>query len=164
MTTWHVITSVPQRERILAAELHRGLGLYSYVPVEVRKISRNGRALEIKRPLMPGYVFAGAIDGMPWRDIRDQRDVRGWLTVNGDIPASVSDLEVQAIRQLESLHNKQITEARQFRVGDRVRFNGPFGSIESLLSSVRGSNAKMEVKMLGSTRTVSVPLQSLERV
>ena len=164
MTIWHVILSVPQRERMLAAELHTGLGLQSYFPIETRRITSGQRVVEVKRPLMPGYVFAGYDFQMPWRDLRELRDVRGWLTVDGDVPAPVAQYEIDRIRALEAEHNVQLAKPRQFRVGDRVKHSGPFGSIESLLRSVRGSNATIEVPMLGSKRIATVPISRLEAV
>jgi len=164
LTIWHVILSVPQRERMLAAELHTGLGLQSYFPTETRRITSGQRVVEVKRPLMPGYVFCGHEFGMPWRDIREIRDSRGWIAVDGGIPAIVRNGDIEHVRIAETQHNYELAKPRQFRIGDMVRYAGPWGYIESRLRSVRGSNATMEFPMLGSTRTATVPLSRLEAV
>jgi len=162
---WAVVRTVSWREVPVARELERGLGIEGYVPIEV--VGRTRKGEDSVSPLMPGYVFAGARYGFPWRDIRELRGVIGWLTTHGNTPAYVQQFEIDRIRAMEREHNR----ARDVRppsigVGARVRVkNGsPFETIESLIRAVRGSNATIEVPMLGSTRSVQVPLSQLEEV
>lgn len=163
-TTWHILRCAPQRERWLANELRVALGLHTYVPIECNVIVRRGKKIEVPRPLVPGYVFAMGIGEAAWRDVAETRHVTGWLTINGR-PAPIKDAEIGIIRSMERLHNKALHDRRVFKVGDRVRLTqGPFASIESLLRSVRGSTATIEVQMLGSTRGVKVPVSQLEKV
>lgn len=167
-TPWYILRSAPQRERWLANELRVALGLHTYVPIERIKVTRKGRGLEVRRPLVPGYVFVlGAGDGM-WRDIAETRHVTGWLTMGGGRPYPIADAHVGIIRIMERDHN-QALNARSVRpvlkAGDRVRpKDGPFASMEVLLRSVRGSQATIEVHMLGSTREATVKLGQLEKV
>ena len=46
MTDWAIIRTVGARERVVADELRRGLGLHSYHPVERFKITRAARTIE----------------------------------------------------------------------------------------------------------------------
>lgn len=165
MSQWHIIRVVGARERHVAGELQRGLGLRTYYPVEKFKITRKARTIEKTRPLMPNYVFAGCIDSMPWRDIAATKGVVDWLTIDDDIPATVSGSEIERIRQLEREFNRTKDDRRQLRAGDRARpTKGPFESIDVLLRSIRGSTATIEVPMLGSTRTAQIRLSDLAPV
>lgn len=165
MTTWHILRCMTMRERWLANELRRGLGLKTYVPVERVVATLRARRIERIRPLMPGYVFAGCFETMPWADIASTRHVIDWLTVDDDRPATITDAEVERIRDLEQMHNKALHDRRVFRAGDRVRAkDGPFASMDVLLRSVRGSQAIIEVHMLGSLRHATVSTDQLEKV
>ena len=162
---WHILRTMGARERIVAGELHRGLGLKTYVPVEKVVATLRSKKIERVRPLMPSYLFAGCMDSMPWHDIALTRHVIDWLTIDDDIPAIVTDAEIDRIRQMERQHNAALHDRRTFKTGDRVRAkDGPFASMEVLLSSVRGSQATIEVHMLGSMRTATVHTDQLERV
>lgn len=165
MNDWHVIQTIGQRERWVGAELQRAVGLTWYVPMEKRKITNRAKAIEQLRPLMPGYLFVEGLTAGVVRDINETRHVIDILTLDDDTPAPVRGHEIAAIRRLEAAHNKQLEDWRTFRPGDRVRAkDGPFGSIESLLRSVRGSTATIEVPMLGSIRQAHVKLADLEKV
>ena len=164
---WSILRVSPQREIHVAAELARGLGLRTYVPIEQINIRRGARTLERRLPLMRGYVFAGSAYGLPWRDIRETRGVTGWLTTHGDTPAYVQQFEIDRIRAMEREHNR-VRDVRPSSLGVGARVRGrsgtPFESIHSLICAVRGPNATIEVPMLGSTRQVQVPLAQLEGV
>lgn len=165
MTTWHILTCLSQRERTVAADLRESLDLLVYVPIEIQRHTLRGVAHERRRALMPGYVFAGVRGGvMPWRGVRDVRHVLGWLEIDGS-PAALSDAHIDHMRLMEKQHSAALTQRRVFRVGDRVRpASGPFASIDVLLSSLRGSQAIIEVHMLGSTRKASISVDQLEKV
>ena len=164
MTTWHCLRVMTQRESTVAAELNRGLGLSTYVPSETSKIIRARRVVEVERCLIPGYVFAGHLEGMPWRDVSATRHVIGPLLAM-DAPATLSQAEIDRMRALERAHNQTLANWRTFRAGDRIRIkDGPFANVETLLRAVRGKQATIEVPMLSSTRAVSVALDNLEKV
>ena len=100
---------------------------------------------------MPNYVFAGCIDSMPWRDIAAVKGIVDWLTIDDDIPATVSGAEIERIRQLEREFNLAKDDRRQSRalcVGDRVKITkGPFMDIETLLSAVKGRHVEFMTPM-----------------
>lgn len=161
---WFILKCMSQRERWLANELRVSLGLHTYVPIERNVVVLRGKKIERSRPLVPSYVFALGVEDEVWRDIAETRHVTGWLSINGR-PAPVSDAEVHLIRSMERLHNKSLHDRRTFKVGDRVRVqDGSFASMNALLRAVRGSQATIEVHMLGSTRNATVKVDQLEKV
>lgn len=165
MTRWHILRTTTLRETTVAGDLGKaGLDLCAYVPIEIIRMPKRGVVFERRRPLMPSYVFVSGSKGVPWREIAATRHVLGWLEIDGT-PASISDAEVAMIRLMEREHNEQISDGRTLRAGDRVRpTSGPFASVEVLLRAVRGSDAIIEVHMLGSPRDAKVRLDHLEKV
>ncbi len=159
---WNIIRVCGTRERVVAGELHRGLGLRTYYPLEVSKITRRARTIEHRRPLMPCYLFVGHHDGMPWRDIAATKGVIDWLTVDDDVPAIVSDAEIDRIRGLEREFNRaKVDTRRSLCVGDRVKITkGPFMDIETLITSVRGA----KVEFMSPMGKATVPAASVSLV
>ena len=165
MTTWNILRVSTLRETTVAGNLMTELGIKAYVPIEVVRIPKRGVVFERRRPIMPGYVFAGARGEMPWREIADVKHVIGWLVTEGGRPARVANVEIERIEALAREHNRMLTDTFTFRPGDTVRpTRGAFQSIEVLLRSVRGSTATIEVHMLGSTREAKVSVSDLEKV
>lgn len=165
MSTWHILRTMTLRETTVAGEITTGLGLRTYVPIEVGRMPKRGVVFERRRPLIPGYVFVRSAGGyMPWRDLRELKHVVGHLDIDGH-PAAIHDSEIDRIREYARVYNKALTDRRTLNPGDKVRpTRGPFESIESLLRTVKGSTATIEVQMLGSVREVQVPVSSLEKV
>jgi transcription antitermination factor NusG len=163
-TTWNILRTMTLRETTVAGKLTTELGLKTYVPIEIKRRPGNGIMREFRRPLMPGYVFAGTRGDMPWRDIAEVEHVLGWLVMDGGRPVHLANGEIERINALAREHNRILTDTFTLRPGDTVRpTRGPFASIEVLLRSVRGSQATIEVPMLGSTRDVTVRLDQLEK-
>jgi len=163
MRDWSIIRCVGARERSVADELRRGLGLHSYYPVERFKITRAARTIEHKRPLMPNYLFVLGIENGTWRDVKATRGVIGWVCLAGsDEPASITDAELTTIRDLEREFNRAKADTRRsLSVGDRVKITkGPFMDIETLLTAVRGS----KVEFQGPWGKATVPAHSVSLV
>jgi len=164
MTTWHILRCMTMRERWLANELRRGLGLKTYVPVEKVVATLRARRIERIRPLMPGYLFAGCFETMPWADIASTRHVIDWLTVDDDRPATVTDAEIERIRALEHQHNAALHDRRTYRIGERVRAkSGPFASIDVLLSSLRDEQVELKGEVMGKKLTIRTTIDNIER-
>jgi transcription antitermination factor NusG len=168
MTDWSIIRCVGARERSVADELRRGLGLHSYHPQEHTKIVRRsssgvGRVIDASRPLMPNYLFVLGIEAGVWRDIKSTKGVIGWVTLAGsDEPASITDAELTAIRELEREFNRaKVDTRRALCVGDRVKITkGPFMDIETLITSVRGA----KVEFMSPMGKATVPAASVSLV
>lgn len=167
MTQWIILRTAPLRERWVAHELRRGLGLATYVPVERIKISNGRKVLDRIMPLMRGYAFIGAVETFPLADIASTRHVHGWLAPDDpERPALLHQSEIDRIRDLErALNDERSARPRALAPGDRVRVaKGAFQSMETLITTIRGSKAFVSVPILGTTRDVAVPLDALEAV
>ena len=165
MSQWIILRTAPQRERWVAHELRRGLGLSTYVPVERVKITNGRKSLERIVPLMRGYCFAGVVEAFPLADIAATNHVHGWLAPDDpERPAVITQSEIDRIRDLEqALNEERKARPRGHQIGDRVRVaKGAFQSMETLITAIRGSKASISVPILGTYRNVTVPLDALE--
>lgn len=150
--TWIVLTVMSQRERSVEAELRRGLGLLTFVPYEIVTVRRHSKSFKLQKPMMPGYVFVGGRDGIPLDDLRDIRGVRGrppYLMIDDEMPAYVTDLEVQRIQHMAQQEAKTRSEAGRLKIGDKVKLSGPFDGIETLITAVRGKRFEVAQEVFG---------------
>lgn len=163
MTDWSIIRTTGLRERSVADELRRGLGLHSYHPVEKFKVTRAARTIEHKRPLMPNYLFVLGIAQTVWHDVKATKGVIGWVCLAGsDEPAHVTDAELTAIRDLEREFNRaKVDTRRSLCVGDRVKITkGAFMDMEAWLTDIKGRN----VEFMTPFGKVSAPAASVSLV
>lgn len=171
MSTWYILTlahrvrgpfSVPI-EKLVMDNLKAGLGLTSYFPYEQKRVVLSNKCIERKVPLIGGVLFITGEYGIPWPDVLQTLYVTGRYGLTDEVPYPLSSAEIERIMQMEREHNRaRVARPSQIGVGSRVRVTkGPFESIESLIMEVRGSTATIEAKMLGSTRSVQVPLAQL---
>ena len=165
--TWHILTTVPQREFRAGVELD-ALGLRTLVPYELRHrraIGKGGRPVMTgyRVPLLPGYLFVnGGDDCLPWRDVMELRDVRGCIW-SGGIPARLTDAQIDHVRRLAETCRAETR--RSLARGDRARIMaGPFSGIEALVSEITSTAVTLEVQMFGSTRAVDMRPDLIERV
>jgi transcription antitermination factor NusG len=164
-TLWRIIMVAPQRELRVAAEIEKGLGLLSMVPVERCRVRSRGRGNQViiterPRALMPRYVFVGSrVGDVPWRDLMELRHVQT-IVQFGIEPARLTDAEVDRIRVLA----RDVTVAG-WKAGDRgLITDGPFRSIEALISAVRTETLQVVVPMFGSERIVEIRADQIEKV
>lgn len=98
---WHVVTVLPGQERTAANKLsERRFGVY--LPESEHTEIRRGRKVDLRRLLIPGYVFVFAWDVDRQVDrIRNCDGVRGLLFVNGRI-AVIPDRIIDRVRAREN--------------------------------------------------------------
>lgn len=98
---WHVATVLPGRERTAAEDLSdRRFGVY--LPESEHKEVRRGRVIDLKRLMLPGYVFVFVWDVDRHIDrIRACEGVRGLLFRNGCV-AIVPDRLIDRVREAEN--------------------------------------------------------------
>lgn len=98
---WHVVMVLPGQERVAADKLSdRRFGVY--LPESEHVEVRRGRKVEIKRLMIPGYVFVFVWDVDRQIDrIRACDGVRGMLFINGRV-AIIPDAVIDDVRIAEN--------------------------------------------------------------
>lgn len=100
---WHVVTVLPGQERTAADDLSdRCFGVY--LPESEHTEIRRGRKVDLKRLMLPGYVFVFVWDVDRHVDrIRACDGVRGLLFINGKV-AIVPDALIDRVRRVENYY------------------------------------------------------------
>lgn len=167
ITNWNILKVHTLRESTVAGNLRSSLGLKTYVPVEVIKKVRRGVKFERRHPLVPSYVFVKGAADVPMALIKRVAPFAlEWLELGGRT-ATVTDAEIDLIDATAQEQTKRLANWCTFHAGERVRITeGPFMSIESLLKFVdeKRQVGTLELPLLGSKRSLTVPLGSIEKV
>lgn len=164
MSIWRIIMVAPQREVRVAAEIQRGLGLLTMVPTERHRVRSRGKGgqpviTERTRALMPRYLFVGSrIGDIPWRDVMEIEHVQTVVQFGGE-PARLTSADVHTIRRMAA------DFVTGWKAGDKgIITDGPFRSIEALITAVKTESLRVAVPMFGSVHDVEIRADQLERV
>ena len=134
---WFVVHTHTHAEAKAAAHLERQ-GFAIYLP-RYRKRRRHARRVEtVIAPLFPRYMFVGVdMEAQRWRSIHSTLGVAR-LVCNGDEPAPVPDLVVEALRRREDEDGMVQLARRSFEPGTRVQItDGAFASCLGLFEGMR---------------------------
>jgi transcription antitermination factor NusG len=158
---WHILTVAPQSEFKVRDELHE-LGWSALVPVEFRfrRPPRGGKPLPIRKPRLPGYVFA---DVATWRGLHG---LRGWVgSIHSDGgPYRLTGAQVAAVEAL-SVPVAAIQTETRWRVGEKVRIKrGALAELEGIIEVIRRGKPVASVEMFGKRHQVTLDPEIIERV
>jgi transcriptional antiterminator RfaH len=118
---WCVLRSEPNRE-LTALRFLRLHGYDDvYLPRIREQVIRNGRRIQLVRPLFPNYLFLMLPNGR-WHDARWTVGVAA-VVMSGERPAVLDDRIVDAIRQRE-VHGAIELPTLPLKPGARVRVLG----------------------------------------
>ncbi len=118
---WYLLKTKPNSHSTAYEHLRRQ-GFDVFLPLIVKTTKKNGKFLDGKTPLFPGYLFMGtSIDPVPWKSVNGTRGISAAVTLDG------------AYRPV----NTDIIEGLQCRCDDG-------GVIQSLNDIIPGDHAKVE--------------------
>lgn len=172
---WYALRVAPQREDQAEAWL-KLRGVYSFHPVQTRKVRRFGKVREYDRRYLPGYVFAsfagdpvvhgvlacpfitGALvrsDGV-W-GVLEPRKLRAIHAMRG------LDAETEEARRVEVARRKRLSAVR---VGDAALFrSGPFEAFDCEVIEVKAAGGvKVKLSLFGREVVSEASPDDLERV
>ena len=153
MTTWVILTTTPQTE-FPARDKMIELGIAALVPVEFRMKQRAKVKSFVKRPVLPGYLFA-CIGPNEWAAVSAIDGVRLPLRVDGRW-ATLTPLQVSALETL-SQPAQQRQGGHNYRLGDRIRIRrGAMAQLEAVIASLDGGQIVAVVSMFGKEHRVQV--------
>lgn len=120
MADWAVARSYPHQEQ--KAVLNLGdLGIVSYLPKCLLKMSVNGKQFEKKGAIFPGYVFFKIAEN--WKKIFELRYVNG-IIMDGESPCPIRERVIEEIKSREDRNGYILVEdqkRKRFRKGQQVR-------------------------------------------
>ena len=122
---WYLLKTKPHAH-VTACENLRRQGFDVFLPLMVGTKKENGKFLDIKQPLFPGYLFMGtSIDPVPWKSINGTRGVSKAITLDG-IYRPVSAHIIEGLQQ-RCDERGVFRSLNDIELGDRVRIErGPF--------------------------------------
>ena len=122
---WYLLQTKPNAH-VTAREHLKRQGFDVFLPLITKTAQKNGRFLDFKVPLFPGYLFMGTtINPIPWKSINGTRGISKVVTLDGVYrPVSTHITE-----GLQSRCNEQGVLQRLYDIvaADRVKIErGPF--------------------------------------
>ena len=118
---WYLLQAKPNGHSMACDHLRRQ-GFDAFLPLITKTTKKNGKFLETKAPLFPGYLFMGtSIDPVPWKSVNGTRGISKAVTLDG------------VYRPV----NHNIIEGLQCRCGEG-------GVIQSLNDVIPGDRVKIE--------------------
>jgi transcriptional antiterminator RfaH len=157
---WYVVQTHAHSEAKAAGHLTRQ-GFGAYLPRYLKRRRHARRVETVAAPLFPSYLFV-AVDMMcqRWRVIHSTIGVTR-LVCNGNEPASVPDVVVDALKRRENDEGFVQLERRRFEPGTLVQItDGAFASCLGLFEGMRDDErATVLLDLLG--RKVRVLIDEL---
>jgi transcriptional antiterminator RfaH len=154
---WGVVNTQPHRERIAFDNLARQ-EFRPYCPLVRRRIKHARRALDILKPLFPGYLFVWLDPKMRWRPILSTIGVTT-LVRCGEELSFVPHGFVEAL-QTREIEGVIVRPASPYKVGQQVRMAcGPFDGLVATIIAM-DEHDRLVVLMNMLNRLVSVRLPS----
>jgi transcriptional antiterminator RfaH len=162
MAYWAAARSQPQREA-LAQHFLEQIGYTVYLPRLREHRVRNGRKVEVRPVLFPGYLFCLITNG--WWEARWCPGTRG-LVMNCGLPVKVPDGVIAAIRKRERNGLVELPKPPPFKPGDCVRIGR--GAFRGRLALYDGQPAPERIavllQLLGAERRLELAADAVEAV
>ena len=159
--SWYALQVISGREEACQRAL-RQPGRKAYVPTQtfLRRVHRRDRRMvEVKRALLPGYVFLPAKS--------DLAAVRAWSDVHDVLRDSAGNPAVIPREQIKRLAKAAPAEPeyRGIRRGSTVEVTvGPWRERRFNVLSLTDKRAEVETQLMGRTVRMRLPLDMLEAI
>ena len=161
---WYLLKTKPNGHTIACENLKRQ-GFDVFLPLIVKTTKKNGKFLDVKVPLFPGYLFMGtSIDPIPWKSVNGTRGVSSAVTLDG-VYRSVS---AQIIGGLQRRCDKDgvIQNLNDIVLGDLVKIErGPFSEFICTVDQIRDDRrAWVLIDLLQQQTKVEVSLDDVSKI
>lgn len=158
---WLILTVPPSKERAAEVMLSAA-GLTIFLPTEMRmrRVSRHANRREPREyPSLPGYVFLGIRDFIPWNEIRRYRIIQTILGLNG-YPIC---LEEEAMQSMLGAMDEATAPPRQIAVGDHCRvLSGPFVGQRVKIEEIKGDRVRIIISAFGGDTPAHIHVEKLQ--
>jgi transcriptional antiterminator NusG len=170
---WYVLQTLTGNEELVKASIERSVKQFGIenkvfsvlVPEEDIVEIKEGKRVEKKKKMFPGYVFVEMIlDETSWHAVKQTPGVAKFIG-NKTRPIPVTDREMQ--RVLKQLGVREETIEVFFEKGEAIRIiSGPFrgytGSVEEI--NTQRSKIKALVNIFGRDTPVEIDFEQAEKI
>ena len=160
MSYWAVSRLQPRREA-LALHCLALAGFETYLPRLRERRVVQGRKIEVRPALFPGYCFV--MIELQWHAARWAPGTLG-LIMDGIVPARVTEQVIDEIHRREVNGLIEVRHKPLFQRGDRVRIlRGPFSGRLALFADMKPrERVEVLLRLLGGDRHVTLARQDVE--
>ena len=161
---WYLLQTKPHAH-VIAFENLRRQGFDVFMPLIIKTIKKNGRFLDIKSPLFPGYVFMGAsIVPVPWKSINGTRGISKAVTLDG-IYRPVSTHIIEGLQSRCDEHGV-LRQLNDIVAADRAKIErGPFADFICTVDDIHDDQrAWVLIDLLQQQTKVEVPLGDVSKI
>ena len=161
---WYLLQTKPNAH-VKACENLRQQGFDVFLPLITKTTKKNGKFLNAKVPLFPGYLFMGtSIDPIPWTSIKGTKGISNTVSLGG-VYRPISPGIIEGL-QLRCNENGVILQLGEIALGDRVKIEkGPFADFISTIEQITdGRRAWVLIDLLQQKTRVEVSLNELSKI
>ena len=122
---WYLLQTKPHAY-VMACENLRRQGFDVFLPYIIKTTKKNGKFLDVKAPLFPGYLFLGtSIDPIPWKSVNGTRGITKATTLDG-VYRPISSFIIKGLQDRCDEHGV-LRRLNDIVAADRVKIErGPF--------------------------------------
>ena len=133
---WYLLQTKPNAHSTACDHLTRQ-GFDVFLPLIIKTTKKNGKFLDGKVPLFPGYLFmATSIDPIPWKSINGTRGISAAVTLDGVYRPVNPDIIEGLQRRCD--YGGVIQSLNDIAPSDRVKVEkGPFAEYICTVESIK---------------------------
>ena len=161
---WYLLQTKPNAH-VTACNNLRQQGFDVFLPLINKTTKKNGKFLDIRIPLFPGYVFMGtSINPIPWKSVNGTRGISKAVTLDG-VYRSVSALIIDGlVRRCDN--NGVIQSLNDIVSGDRAKIErGAFAEFICTVEQIKeDQRAWVLIDLLQQQTRAEVCLDSISKI
>jgi|AntRauTorcE11898_2_1112593.scaffolds.fasta_scaffold56748_1 transcription antitermination factor NusG len=154
---------VKSRHEKKASERLEEQGFEIYCPIKEVKVKWSDRWKKVKKPLIPGYLFA-KVDENGRREILEDPSIFNNVFWRGE-PALIRDDEIEAMRTILSIETGTEVEVEAIKPGTKIRIEaGAFKGKHGIVVDSTKKEAMLQLDSLQLQITIKIPTAALSRL
>ena len=149
----------------MACDHLRRQGFDVFLPLIIKTANKNGKFLDSKVPLFPGYLFMGtSVDPVPWKSVNGTRGVSAAVTLDG-VYRPIHTHIIEGLR-CRCSHEGVIQRLNEIVPGDRVKIDrGPFAEFICTVDNIQDNRrAWILIDLLQRQTRSEVSLSDLSKI
>ena len=133
---WYLLQTKPN-SHIMACDHLKRQGFDVFLPLIIKTANMNGKFLDAKAPLFPGYLFMGtSIDPVPWKSVNGTRGITKAVSLDG-VYRSINTNIIEGLR-CRCDNDGVIQKLNDVVPGDRIKIErGPFSEFVCTVEHIK---------------------------
>ena len=161
---WYLLQTKPNAH-VTACNNLRRQGFNVFLPLITKTSKKNGKFLDVKAPLFPGYLFMeSSINPIPWKSVNGTRGISKAVTLDGVYRFVSADIIEGLQRRCDN--DGIIQSLNDIAPGDRSKIErGPFADFICTVDQIKDDQrAWVLIDLLQQQKRVIVRLDSVSKI